>query len=56
MQDLHSSPDPEHIKMLGNFPFTLPHELATGQLRQLRGLGASPQPWRTFLFHYYRKA
>jgi hypothetical protein len=29
----------EHIKMLGNFPFTLPHELAAGQRRQLRGLG-----------------
>jgi hypothetical protein len=27
----------EHIKMLGNFPFTLPHELAAGQRRQLRG-------------------
>jgi hypothetical protein len=23
----------EHIKMLGNFPFTLPHELAAGQRR-----------------------
>ena len=29
----------EHIKMLGNFPFTLPHELAAGRRRQLRGLG-----------------
>jgi TnpA family transposase len=29
----------EHIKLLGNFPFTLPHELAAGQRRQLRGLG-----------------
>jgi TnpA family transposase len=29
----------EHIKMLGNFPFTLPHELAAGQRRPLRGLG-----------------
>jgi hypothetical protein len=29
----------EHIKMLGNFPFTLPHQLAAGQRRQLRGLG-----------------
>ena len=29
----------EHIKMLGNFPFTLPAELAAGQRRQLRGLG-----------------
>jgi hypothetical protein len=28
-----------HIKMLGNFPFTLPHQLAAGQRRQLRGLG-----------------
>ena len=27
----------EHIKMLGNFPFTLPAELAGGQRRQLRG-------------------
>jgi TnpA family transposase len=31
----------EHIKMLGNFPFTLPHELAAGQRRQLRGVGES---------------
>jgi hypothetical protein len=29
----------EHIKMLGHFPFTLPHELAAGQRRQLRELG-----------------
>jgi hypothetical protein len=29
----------EHIKMLGNFPCTLPHELAAGQRGQLRGLG-----------------
>jgi hypothetical protein len=29
----------EHIKMLGNFPFTLPCELAAGQRRPLRGLG-----------------
>ncbi len=29
----------EHIKLLGNFPFTLPHEIAAGQRRQLRGLG-----------------
>jgi len=29
----------EHIKMLGNFPFTLPHELAAGQRRQLREPG-----------------
>jgi hypothetical protein len=29
----------EHIKMLGNFPFTLPHELVDGQRRQLRELG-----------------
>jgi hypothetical protein len=29
----------EHIRMLGNFPFTLPHDLAAGQRRQLRGLG-----------------
>ena len=29
----------EHIKMLGNFPFTLPHEIAAGQRRQLRRLG-----------------
>jgi hypothetical protein len=26
----------EHILMLGKFPFTLPHELAAGQRRQLR--------------------
>jgi len=32
----------EHIKMLGNFPFTLPHELAAGQRRPLRGLGDRP--------------
>ena len=31
----------EHIKMLGNFPFTLPAELAAGKRRQLRGLAAS---------------
>jgi hypothetical protein len=31
----------EHIKMLGNFPFTLPAELAGGQRRQLRGLAGS---------------
>ena len=31
----------EHIKMLGNFPFTLPAELAAGQRRQLRGLAES---------------
>ncbi len=29
----------EHIKMLGNFPFTLPDEVAAGQRRELRGLG-----------------
>ena len=29
----------EHIKMLGHFPFTLPHDLAAGQRRQLRELG-----------------
>jgi hypothetical protein len=29
----------EHIKMLGNFPFMLPHQLAAVQRRQLRGLG-----------------
>jgi TnpA family transposase len=29
----------EHIKMLGNFPFVLPDELAAGQRRRLRGLG-----------------
>ena len=29
----------EHIKMLGNFPFTLPHDLLDGQRRQLRELG-----------------
>ncbi len=29
----------EHIKMLGHFPFTLPHELADGYRRQLRELG-----------------
>jgi hypothetical protein len=29
----------EHIKMLGHFPFTLPHELAAGARRQLRELG-----------------
>jgi TnpA family transposase len=28
----------EHIKMLGHFPFTLPHELAGGHRRQLREL------------------
>ena len=28
----------EHIKMLGHFPFALPHELADGQHRQLRQL------------------
>ena len=44
----------EHIKMLGNFPFTLPHELAAGQRRVLRGLGH--RAYRTFLFHYYWKA
>jgi hypothetical protein len=27
--------------MLGNFPFTLPAELAAGHRRQLRGLGES---------------
>ena len=31
----------EHIKMLGNFPFTPPAELAAGQRRQLRGLAES---------------
>jgi hypothetical protein len=40
--------------MLGNFPFTLPHELADGQRRQLRELGEAAQ--RTFLFRYYREA
>jgi hypothetical protein len=29
----------EHIKMLGNFAFTLPRELAEGQRRPLRELG-----------------
>lgn len=29
----------KHIKMLGNFPFILPRELAAGQRRELRGLG-----------------
>jgi TnpA family transposase len=29
----------EHIKMLGHFPFTLPHDLAAGARRQLRELG-----------------
>ena len=29
----------EHVKMLGHFPFTLPHELAAGARRQLRELG-----------------
>jgi hypothetical protein len=29
----------EHIKMLGHFPFTLPHDLAGGARRQLRELG-----------------
>jgi TnpA family transposase len=29
----------EHIKMLGHFPFTLPHELADGRRRPLRELG-----------------
>ena len=28
----------EHIKMLGHFPFTLPHDLAAGARRQLREL------------------
>jgi hypothetical protein len=37
---------------LRNFPFTLPHELAAGQRRQLRELGQAA--WRTFLLHYYR--
>lgn len=27
----------EHVLMLGTFPFTLPHELAAGRRRQLRG-------------------
>ena len=31
----------EPIKMLGNFPFTLPAELAAGQRQQLRGLAQS---------------
>ncbi len=29
----------EHLKMLGNCPFTVPHQLAAGQRRELRGLG-----------------
>ena len=29
----------EHIKMLGHFPFTLPHDLAAGARRPLRQLG-----------------
>jgi TnpA family transposase len=29
----------EHIKTLGHFPFTLPHDLADGHRRQLRHLG-----------------
>ncbi len=29
----------EHIKMLGHFTFTLPHDLAAGARRQLRELG-----------------
>ena len=28
----------EHIKILGHFPFTLPHDLADGKRRQLREL------------------
>jgi TnpA family transposase len=32
----------EHIKMLGHFPFTLPHELADGQRRRLRKLEVVP--------------
>jgi hypothetical protein len=27
----------QHALMLGTFPFTLPHELAAGRRRQLRG-------------------
>jgi hypothetical protein len=29
----------EHIKLLGDFPFTLPHQLGDGQRRPLRQLG-----------------
>jgi hypothetical protein len=29
----------EHVKMLGHFPFTLPHELVDGRRRPLRELG-----------------
>jgi hypothetical protein len=39
---------------LGNFPFTLPHELAAGQRRELRKLGQVAR--RTFLLDYYREA
>lgn len=28
----------EHVKMLGHFPFTLPHDLGAGARRQLREL------------------
>jgi Tn3 transposase DDE domain len=34
-----SPPQHEHIKMLGNFAFTWPHELVAGQRRRLRALG-----------------
>jgi hypothetical protein len=44
----------EHITMLGNFPFTLPHELGDGQRRRLRELGEAAE--RTFLFRYDREA
>jgi hypothetical protein len=39
---------------LGNFPFTLPHDLVAGQRRLLRELGKPAQ--RAFLFRYYREA
>ena len=32
-----SSLQHEHVLMLGTLPFTLPHELAAGQRRQLHG-------------------
>lgn len=35
----HAPLQHEHIKILGRFPFTLPHELAAGQRRQLHNLG-----------------
>jgi hypothetical protein len=36
----------EHIKMLGHFPFALPHELVDGHRRQLSELVLAA--WRTF--------